>query len=180
MKRKKSIILGSISLISLSLVGGILLTSNSNLSLIKAGAETEYTITLTKNNIQVIEDQSNYKSFKLVGQTGKTHVEYTTDISCISSSNASDFTLGGDHLFTMNFTNGGYVQIEAGLLDTGMLTDCYMVGRTNGEVNNDFHQDSWVEGEPGIYLFNIYLHRSGSLSWLNTIEVDQIVFKYMC
>ena len=178
MKRKNAIILGSISLISLSLVGGILLTSNSS-NYLKASAETEYTITLTKNNISDVSGEGNYKTFSLVGQTGKLHVEYTTETCTISSSSDQDFTIGGDHLFTMDFSHYGYVQIQAGLLDTGELIDCYMVGKTGGEVNNHIHQDSWIEGEPGIYLIDIYLNKS-QLSWLTTMEVDQIVFKYMC
>lgn len=179
MKRKNAIILGVVSLISLSLVSGILLANNSNLSLIKASAETEYTITLDSSSVTNIIDETTNAYFDLVGQTGKTHVEYKIEGCTIYSSYASDFTLGGSHVFTLSLVNNGFIQIRASLSNTGTLTDCYMVGRVNGEANDHFYQEGWISGEAGSYEINIYLNQYNT-SWLNTLEIDQIIFKYMC
>lgn len=179
MKRKNAIILGVVSLISLSLVSGILLANNSNLNLIKASAETEYTITLDNSSVTNIRDNTTHAYFDLVGQTGKTHVEYKIADCTIYSNYASDFTLGGSHVFTLSFVNSGFIQIRAFLSNTGTLTDCYMVGRVNGEANNHFYQEGWIDGEAGNYEINIYLNQYNT-SWLNTLEIDQVIFKYMC
>ena len=180
MKRKNAIILGVVSLISLSLVSGILLANNSS-NYLKASADDKYTITLTKANIQNVAGSGTYRTFDLVGVTGKSGQPYSITGCCISNADPSNFSLGGDHLFTNTFsTYSDYIQIQAGLLDTGLLVDYYMTGTDNGTENTHFFQESWLDedSEPGIYSFDIYI--STDLDWLHSLEIDSIVFEYMC
>ena len=178
---KKKLILGLVGATVLGIgTAGFFASRGVNFFKLKAaGTQEKYELIIDASWLKNVDEENYY--FDLAGKTPASNTNFAIEGCSVSCSETP--LIGGDYIFDITETSEYYscfVQIDAYLLDTGDLIDYYLVGYFDGVYNNHFQDTNWLisddDGAKEIYIYFEYY--SGTVC--NSIQLQQIVFEYMC
>lgn len=177
MKKKKILLVSTISGIALVTASAILVAPNA-FGLTANAGEGEYTITLTAV-AKVTKVDANCYSFDVVGRNGTNTRDYTIADCYVYGDDTSHVSAGNGHICSATGAGYNYASINAQLTGINEVTDYYLTGTFNG-VYESHYKDEWMTyvSETNTYYFTIWIDEYSSD--ISTFTIDSIVFVYTC
>lgn len=176
---KKSLLLGVLSAVTLSVIGGVTIATKKKVT---NADDTLYKIEFTKECITNLEYDAGFEYFDLEGLTQVYYEMFTiSDVFVVSYdySNNQTQTIGGEHMFTL--TNGtgweGYAFIQMDFVVSGSakVQSVSLEGKIDGKDSV-----TYKDGDSGITITDEGQTCKFNPNFETYVEVDKIIINYTC